>query len=156
MSLEGTQCERFENNCFSRGENCKPFRFSCNLSVSLNFNAYTFGHCVIFSDKKITTHPSPNVMATTLPLPKCDGQKKNCDGHPPPPPPPKGQMCLYVYAGLHKTALGRQAIHQIPLSNRSSTGFRRSLLKRVYYITSSSMHCNCVHLFPFFSCCCYS
>ena len=90
MSLEGTQCERFENNCFSRGENCKPFRFSCNLSVSLNFNAYTFGHCVIFSDKKITTHPSPNVMATTPPpSPNVMAKKKTVTATPPPPPKAK-------------------------------------------------------------------
>ena len=26
----------FENNCFSRGENCEPFCFSCNLSLSVS------------------------------------------------------------------------------------------------------------------------
>ena len=45
------------NNCFSGGENCKPFCFSCNLNV------FTFENYVFFSGEKITppTPPTPKV-----------------------------------------------------------------------------------------------
>ena len=33
----------FENNCFSRGGNCEPICFSCNLSLSISTLALFFG-----------------------------------------------------------------------------------------------------------------
>ena len=57
MSLDEIEYARFENNCFIRGENCKPFCFACNLSAFISqLHIYTFGHCVILSGKKITEH----------------------------------------------------------------------------------------------------
>ena len=34
--MEDLEYVRFENNWFSRGENCKPFCFSCNLGAFIS------------------------------------------------------------------------------------------------------------------------
>ena len=59
MLIEDTEYLRFENNCFSRGQNCKPFSFSCNLSAFMShFQClHIHRHYVICSGKIIVSPP---------------------------------------------------------------------------------------------------
>ena len=58
MSIEHSRYARFEDNCSVEVRIVNPFVFLViYMRLSLNFNAYIFGHCVIFLGKKITAPP---------------------------------------------------------------------------------------------------